>query len=117
MAVQTERAGERPRERRPEPTEEGRRLSTAARALLVTALALLLAAFLNAQNIYKSVYNQPEGTQREVALAFAGPLREVSTALRLDRPRAWSRAPSGGSTPRSTPRSLSPRRRRPSRKR
>jgi uncharacterized protein len=90
MAVETERArGERPRERRPEPTEEGRRLSTAARALLITALALLLAAFLNAQNIYKSVYNQPEGTQREVALAFAGPLREVSMALRLDRPRAW----------------------------
>jgi uncharacterized protein len=90
MAVETERAPrERPRERRPEPTEEGRRLSTAARALLITALALLLAAFLNARNIYKSVYNQPEGTQREVALAFAGPLREVSMALRLDRPRAW----------------------------
>ncbi len=55
----------------------------------MTALALFLAALLNAQNIYKSVYNQPEGTQREVALAFAGPLREVSMALRLDRPRAW----------------------------
>jgi uncharacterized protein len=90
MAVETERARrEQPRPRRTEPTEEGRRLSTAARALVITALALLLAAFLNAQNIYKSVYNQPEGTQREVALAFAGPLREVSMALRLDRPRAW----------------------------
>jgi hypothetical protein len=52
-------------------------------------LALVLAALLNAQNIYKSVYNKPEGTQREVALAFAGALREVSMALRLDRPRAW----------------------------
>jgi uncharacterized protein len=90
MAVETERARrERPREPGAEPTEEGRRLSTATRALAITALALLLAAFLNAQNIYKSVYNQPEGTQREVALAFAGPLREVSMALRLDRPRAW----------------------------
>jgi uncharacterized protein len=90
MAVETERARrERPRAGRAEPTEDGRRLSTAARALVITALALLLAAFLNAQNIYKSVYNQPEGTQREVALAFAGPLREVSMALRLDRPRAW----------------------------
>jgi hypothetical protein len=69
--------------------EDGRRLATAGRALGVTALALLIAALLNAQNIYKSVYNQPEGTQREVALAFAGPLREVSMALRLDRPRAW----------------------------
>jgi hypothetical protein len=91
MAVETERAREVPRRRRPPgpPTEDGRRLASAGRALGVTALALLFAALLNAQNIYKSVYNQPEGTQREVALAFAGPLREVSMALRLDRPRAW----------------------------
>ena len=61
----------------------------------MTALALFLAALLNAQNIYKSVYNQPEGTQREVALAFAGPLREVSMALRLDRPRAWVESATG----------------------
>jgi hypothetical protein len=80
-----------PRPRRPPgpPVEDGRRLASAGRALGVTALALLIAALLNAQNIYKSVYNQPEGTQRDVALAFAGPLREVSMALRLDRPRAW----------------------------
>ncbi len=91
MAVETDRA---PGERR-EPTEDGRRLSTAARALAVTAIALLLAAFLNAQNIYNSVYNQPEGAQREIALAFAGPLREVSAALRLDRPRAWVESASG----------------------
>jgi uncharacterized protein len=90
MAVETERAPrERPRAQPAEPSEDGRRLSTAARALAITVLALLLAAFLNAQNIYKSVYNQPDGTQRDVALAFAGPLREVSMALRLDRPRAW----------------------------
>lgn len=90
MAVETESAGEAGRGREPgSPTEDGRRLSTASRALGVTALALLLACLLNAQNIYKSVYNQPEGTQREVALALAGPLREVSMALRLDRPRAW----------------------------
>jgi hypothetical protein len=90
MAVETERAGEARRRRSPAPpTEDGRRLASAGRALAVTALALLLAALLNAQNIYKSVYNQPEGMQREVALAFAGPLREVSMALRLDRPRAW----------------------------
>ena len=90
MAVETERAQEVRRPRPPgPPTEDGRRLATAGRALAVTALALLIAALLNAQNIYKSVYNQPEGTQRDVALAFAGPLREVSMALRLDRPRAW----------------------------
>jgi hypothetical protein len=92
MAVETERARKvtRARTRTPAPpTEEGRRLATAGRALEVMALALLLAALLNAQSIYKSVFNQPEGTQRDVALAFAGPLREVSMALRLDRPRAW----------------------------
>ena len=90
MAVETERAQEVRRRRPPgPPTEDGRRLATAGRALAVTALALSIAALLNAQNIYKSVYNQPEGTQRDVALAFAGPLREVSMALRLDRPRAW----------------------------
>jgi hypothetical protein len=93
MAVETERAHETrpsrpPRPPRP-PTEDGRRFSTAGRAFAVAALALFLAALLNAQSIYKSVYNQPEGTKREVALAFAGPLREVSMALRLDRPRAW----------------------------
>ena len=96
MAVETERAQEARRPRPPgPPTEDGRRLATAGRALGVTALALFVAALLNAQNIYKSVYNQPEGTQRDVALAFAGPLREVSMALRIDRIPTWtSRCPS-----------------------
>jgi len=90
MAVETERARGEGRPPRPAaPAEDGRLLSTAARAVVVAALALLLAALLNAQNIYKSVYNQPDGLQRDIALAFAGPLREVSMALRLDRPRAW----------------------------
>jgi hypothetical protein len=90
MAVETERARDAgPRGPLGPPSEDDRRLSTAARALAVMALALFLAALLNAQSIYKSAYNQPEGAQREVALAFAGPLREVSMALRLDRPRAW----------------------------
>ena len=90
MAVESERAREvGPRGPLGAPAEEGRRLASAGRGLVVMVLALVLAALLNAQNIYKSVYNQPEGTQREVALAFAGPLREVSMALRLDRPRAW----------------------------
>ena len=92
MAVETERAQQTTQARTgtpAPPTEDGRRLATARRALAVMALALLLAALLNAQSIYKSVFNQQEGTQREVALAFAGPLRQVSMALRLDRPRAW----------------------------
>ena len=86
MAVETETAG-RARRASPTPTEDGRlrRRSRACRHRPGASSPALL----NAQNIYKSVYNQPEGTQREVALAFAGPLREVSMALRLDRPRAW----------------------------
>ena len=55
MAVESDRAREvGPRGPLGSPTEEGRRFSTAARALAVTALALFLAALLNAQNIYKS---------------------------------------------------------------
>ncbi len=92
MAVETESAGEGRRRGPPgPPTVDGRRLASAGRALGVTALALLIAALLNAQNIYKSVYNQPEGTQRDVALAVAGPLREVSMALRIDRPAGLGR--------------------------
>jgi hypothetical protein len=96
MAVETRTAKEEETRREPPPrrppappTEDGRRFSSAGRTLALVALALLFAALLNAQSIYKSVYNKPAGTERDVALAFAGPLREVSMALRLDRPRAW----------------------------
>ena len=41
----------------------------------------------NAPGIHKSAYNQPDGWQRDVALAFTGPLADVSDALLLDRPR------------------------------
>ena len=69
----------KPRPRRPAgpPVEDGRKLASAGRALAVTALALLIAALLNAQNIYKSVYNQPEGTQRDVALALVSLYKAV----------------------------------------
>jgi hypothetical protein len=69
--------------------ESGRRLHSAGSALVVAALALVLGLLLNAQGIYKSAYNQPDGFERDVALAFAGPVRDVSHALRLDRPRHW----------------------------
>jgi hypothetical protein len=75
--------------RRRERLEEGRRLGTAGHALVIAATALVLGTLLNAQGIYKTAYNQPEGWEREVALAVAGPLRDVSHALRLDRPRQW----------------------------
>jgi hypothetical protein len=90
MAVDADtRRRARPVQRRRERVEEGRRLGTAGHALVVAATALVLGALLNAQGIYKTAYNQPEGWQREVALAVAGPLRDVSHALWLDRPRQW----------------------------
>jgi hypothetical protein len=75
--------------------ENGRRLHSAGSALGVAALALLLGLLLNAQGIYKSAYNQPDGFERDVALAFAEPIREVSHALRLDRPRHWLKSALG----------------------
>jgi hypothetical protein len=61
----------------------------AGHALVVAALALLLGGLLNAQGIYKAAYNQPSGFKRDLGLAFAGPARDVSHALLLDRPRQW----------------------------
>jgi hypothetical protein len=86
-------ADTRPRERRPaarrrERTEDGRRLGTAGHAVVISALALVLGALLNAPGLHKSAFNQPEGWQREVALALTGGLEAVSHALLLDRPRA-----------------------------
>jgi hypothetical protein len=90
MAVDADtRQPARPATRRRERLEEGRRLGTAGHALVIAATALVLGTLLNAQGIYKTAYNQPEGWEREVALAVAGPLRDVSHALWLDRPRQW----------------------------
>ena len=51
-------------------------------------LALVIGALLNAPGIYKTAYNQEDGWKRDVALAVAGPLDDVSGALRLDQPRS-----------------------------
>lgn len=77
----------RPASRRPRPDEE-RRPGTAGHALVVCVLALGIGMVLNAPGTHKNAYNQPEGWQREVALAVTGPLADVSHALLLDRPRA-----------------------------
>jgi hypothetical protein len=69
--------GERPR----------RRQWSAGHALIVSVLALAIGVLLNAPGVHKSAYNKPDGWQRDVALAFTGPLADVSHALLLDRPR------------------------------
>jgi hypothetical protein len=58
-------------------------------------LALVVGVLLNAQGIYKTAYNQPPGFERNLALAFAEPIRDVSHTLWLDRPRQWLKAAIG----------------------
>jgi hypothetical protein len=53
----------------------------------VCVLALAIGVLLNAPGAHKSAYNKSDGWQRDVALAFTGPLAGVSHALLLDRPR------------------------------
>jgi uncharacterized protein len=68
---------------------EGRRLSSAGRALAVILLALVFGLLLDARGLHKSAFNQPAGTPRTVALALTAGLASVSDALKIDQPRAW----------------------------
>ena len=73
--------------RRRRTTDDGRRTLTAGHALVIAVLALALGTLLNAPGLHKAAYNQPAGTERDIALALTGPLTNVSHALLLDRPR------------------------------
>ena len=75
-----------PRERRTDPRLR-RRTWSAGHALVVCVLALGIGLLLNAPGVHKSAYNKPDGWQRDVAIAFTGPLADLSHALLLDRPR------------------------------
>lgn len=88
---------ERPRRRRRRTTDDGRRTLTAGHALVIAVLALALGTLLNARGLHKAAFNQPAGTQRDVALALTGPLASVSHALLLDRPRKALQAALGRS--------------------
>lgn len=74
---------------------DGRRLHSAGHGLVVAFLALVVGALLNAPGIYKTAYNQNDGWQRDVALALAGALDDVSGALQLDEPRSALKAALG----------------------
>lgn len=79
-----------PSRRRARPATEdapSRRHWSAGHALVVCVLALAIGLLLNAPGIHKSAYNKQAGWERDVALAFTGPLAGVSHALLLDRPR------------------------------
>jgi hypothetical protein len=77
--------------------EEGRRLHSAGAAIVVAVGAVLLSALLNAPGLHKSAQIQPEGWERDLALEVTGPLRSVSSALFLDRPRHGLKAALGRS--------------------
>lgn len=65
------------------------------RALAVIALALALAALLNADGLRKGATSRDDGAARDVAMALTGPLQRVSHAVRLDRPRRWLKQATG----------------------
>jgi hypothetical protein len=78
---------DRPHRTRRRTTDDGRRTLPAGHALAIAVLALACATLLNAPGLHKAAYNQPAGTERDIALALTGPLESVSHALLLDRPR------------------------------
>jgi hypothetical protein len=74
--------------RRPAPVEEhGRRLLPAGYAVVIMLVALAVGTLLNAQGLRKTAHIQPQGWQRQVAIALTTPLAAVSHALLIDRPR------------------------------
>jgi hypothetical protein len=79
----------------PARQEDGRRLLTAGHAVVLCVLALSFGLLLNAPGIHKTAYNQDPGWERDLALALTGPLKSVSHALLLDRPRSGLQAALG----------------------
>jgi hypothetical protein len=84
------------RPRRPRRDEE-RKLWSAGHAIVVCTAALAISLLLNAPGVHKRAYNQEDGWQRDVAIAFTGPLASVSGVLLLDRPRKAVQATAGRS--------------------
>ena len=69
----------------PEPEERQR--VPAGHALLVVMVALLVGFVLNADRIDNTAHTQPFGWQRTWAVRITGPVKAVSDAVRLNRPR------------------------------
>jgi uncharacterized protein len=73
--------------RRPPVEVEGRKTASAGQAIIVVLLALLIAAFVNADSLVESIEGQSFGTSRSVGLALAKPVRTISHWTGLDLPR------------------------------
>ena len=78
------------RSSREHPTlAERRGTMPAGRAIATLLLALLVASLLGADSLERVAERQQYGATRDVALFVTKPLRSVSHALLLDRPREW----------------------------
>lgn len=77
----------------PEPSP--RRRVPAATALLVLFTTLVATLLLDADGLTRTAERQQLGWQRSIALAFMHPIQDVSSAFKLNRPRAWVARASG----------------------
>jgi hypothetical protein len=74
--------------RPPQPPAPPQRRALAAGHVIVIALvALVVGSLLNADGLRKMAYTQPEGWRRDVGMAATAPMVEISSLLRLDKPR------------------------------
>lgn len=87
----------RPIRRRPPhpPENEGRRVMPAGHALIALAVALAVAAILNAQGMHKSALSQHPGVHRDIAAAATAGLAGVSGFVQADEPRRLIKATLG----------------------
>jgi hypothetical protein len=81
----------------PEPVR--RRRTPAGQALAVVVVALLVGSLLNADRLDHTAHTQPFGWQRNLAIGLTGPLKDLSHATRLDRPRKWMSERAGNTDP------------------
>jgi hypothetical protein len=65
----------------------GARPMPAGQLIVVGIIALGLAALLNADSLYATAHRQPYGWRRTVLTDLVGPVRSLSSTLRLNRPR------------------------------
>jgi hypothetical protein len=91
---------------RPPLEVDGRRTVSAGHAIVVVLLALVVAAFLNADSLVASIEGESFGTSRSVGLALARPVRTISHWTGLNLPRRLIDNVSGQQT--SAPVSLPP---------
>jgi hypothetical protein len=71
-----------------DPRDPPRRPMAAGNVIVVMLVALLVGWLLNAPGVLKTAKGQPLGWRRDVAIAFAQPVADISHFLRTDRLRA-----------------------------